>query len=118
MHIHLRVCLLLQPVQAQFGRFFGESASPGVPVIVPSRARQPNPAEAAADSAESGNDAWRGYDGCLGDVTDLEMTIVSSLPAPLDITDLTVVLSIMQVGNACTCRPVHSSLSVCPGHCV
>ena len=80
-----------QPVRGQFGRFFGESASPGVPVIVSSRAQ---PGEAAGSG---GHDAWRGYDGCLGDVTDLEMEVVSSLPNPLEVTKLTVVFSIMQV---------------------
>ncbi len=85
-------------MQGQYGRFFGQSASPGAPVIVPSRARrlgQPNP-------AEGGDEVWRGFNGCLGDVTDLEMMVVSSLPAPFDVGDLTVVLSIMQVGQNLT----------------
>lgn len=67
-------------------------------MIVPSRARrlgQPDP-------AEGGDEMWRGFDGCLGDVTDLEMMVVSSLPARFDVGDLAVVLSIMQVGQLLT----------------
>lgn len=93
-----------QPVRGLFGRFFGESASPGVPVIVPSRAQPGEPA------GSGGHDAWRGYDGCLGDVTDLEMEVASSLPAPLEVTNLTVVFSIMQVRLK---QPVFSCIGTC-----
>lgn len=58
-------------------------------------------ANAESSNGSSGGPAsteeWRGFDGCLGDVTDAEIEVVSSLPAPLQVTDVTITISIMQV---------------------
>ena len=128
----------MQPVPGKYGRFFGESASPGVPILTRSH-EQPSDGAGIAGSAvgllhtddsqqsssgnsmersvfqddqtkladgESNNGSpggpastkqWRGFDGCLGDVTNAEIKIFSSLPAPLQVTDVTLTISIMQV---------------------
>jgi hypothetical protein len=56
--------------------------------------------------------AWRGFEGCLGDVVEIELDIVSSLPARLDVTHLTLVLSIMQVREPCCTIGKDQSLPV------
>lgn len=164
--------MCLQPVQGRFGRFFGESLSPGLPILVPSRDRRSSNGkishtgtavaaqistsdDSAANSkaAEDAHDSitalgedvsrdtlaqlrtgacenlysdpgpgdpggsatpdaatpaeqhsgdlrhqpWRGFEGCLGDMTDIALDVMSSLPEPLDVSSITVVLSVMQV---------------------
>ena len=112
----------MQPVPGRFGRFFGDSSSPGVPVITPSRAAPTHPAglppdppqptghqppeEAAAADLPEGRPEeaplLRGFDGCLGDVADVWVDVVSNLPEPLEAEQILLVISVMQVWRGST----------------
>ena len=45
--------MLLQPVQGEYARFFGQSSSPGVPVLAQSVGRSAKPSEAEASSTSN-----------------------------------------------------------------
>ncbi len=121
--------VVAQPVPGLHGRFFGDSSAAGVPVITPSRsdaaapeepgssssaAEGSNAAESSSQAAARAADAAaeegekvagsgglpRSFDGCLGDVVELDLDIVSALPQPLECSRVVLVVSIMQARRA------------------
>lgn len=68
--------------------------------------------ETAAAAAEDGGEAVAGggqlprsFDGCLGDIAELDLDIMSALPQPLECSRVVLVVSVMQVRRACMACP-------------